>query len=84
MFKTFKDLPSNSEISEYLRNVDGIYDKFIMKTVPIRPLAGQLFLYKSNQVSKTISISDQYRWKSSDARIDEENQIKTPLLFYSF
>jgi hypothetical protein len=55
-----------------------------MKTVPIRPLAGQLFLYKSNQVSKTISISDQYRWKSSDARIDEENQIKTPLLFYSF
>jgi hypothetical protein len=77
VFKRYNEGIPNCKAKKYLINLKGKYDKFIMNTPPLRPLAGQVFLYKPIQPLSKISISDQYRWHSSDTRtIDEENQIK--------
>ncbi len=83
VFKRYNDGLPDSKASKYLLNRENRYDKFIMNTPPIRPLAGQIFLYKPIQPLIKISITDQYRWHSSDSKIiDEENQIKRQR-FYS-
>jgi hypothetical protein len=76
VFKRFNDGLPDSKVAKYLLNHENKYDKFVMNTPPLRPLAGQIFLYKPIKPLTKISISDQYRWHSSDTRtIDEENQI---------
>jgi hypothetical protein len=76
VFKTFEDGPPDSDALKFLLNPKSEYDPFIMRTPPVRPKAGQIFLYKPKKASNTVSIRDQHRWFSSEYKIDEENQIK--------
>ena len=79
LFRNCGNEPPNKKALKYLNGASDKYKDYVMVNgPPVRPKAGQVFLYKPRDSPnvKNVVILDQYLWYSSDYSYQTNNFVK--------
>ena len=83
VFRECGETAPDAKAVKYLEKAETKYKKYVTQLPPIRPRAGQVFLYKPNYQMKKITINEHYAWYSTEYTFSKENKTIKRQKYYA-